>query len=116
MSSQVKLTWNKAKMLSVEQGVYRGLARMAADIASQARSNAPYDTGALRNSIRWTDEGQGNFYVIAGGSVGGKRIDYARLREYENNKNPQTKHYMKRAFDNVTTGSWQQKYFGGITK
>ena len=114
MSSQVRLTWNNAKIASVNRQVMRGMARMSADIASQARRNAPYLTGALRNSIRWTDRGNGEFYVIAGGSVGGKRIDYAILREYHNKKNPQTTHYMKRAFNTITSGNWQQKYFGGI--
>lgn len=114
--NSVKLTWNNAKIADVNRQVYRGLARMSADMASQARVNAPYLTGALRNSIRWTDKGEGEFYVLAGGTVGGKTINYARLREYHNNKNPQTTHYMKRAFDSTLTGNWQSKYFGGITK
>ena len=113
MSKTVDFTWNTAKVNNIRKEVVRGMLRMGADIASKARFNAPYLTGALRNSIRITTDSQDSVYVLAGGDVGGKRIDYALLREFHNRKHPSTTHYMGRAFDSVTSGDIT-KYFGGI--
>lgn len=103
--------WNEGKVELLRREVARGFLRMGADIASRARFNAPYLTGALRNSIRFTADGNDNVFVLAGGVVGGKKIDYARLREFHNKKNPSTTHYMRRAFDEVYQGDIK-KYFG----
>lgn len=111
--------WDEGKVELMRKEIARGFLRMGADIASRARFNAPYLTGALRNSIRFTADDNDNVFVLAGGVVGngkgnekkGKRIDYARLREFHNKKNPSTTHYMRRAFDEVYQGDIK-KYFG----
>lgn len=127
MSKTVDFTWNTAKVNNIRKEVVRGMLRMGADIASKARFNAPYLTGALRNSIRITTDSQDSVYVLAGGEVkppviyttpSGKtrtiaKVDYALLREFHNRKHPSTTHYMSRAFDSVTSGDIT-KYFGGI--
>lgn len=113
MANTVTFKWNSGKVAGIRREVARGMLRMGADIASRARFNAPYLTGALRNSIRVTADKQDTVYVLAGGQVGGKRIDYALMREYVNKSHPGTTHYMGRAFDSVTKGNIRQ-YFGGI--
>jgi DNA topoisomerase IA len=35
-------------------------------------------------------------------------VPYARRRNYENNLNPQTKHYVERSIDNISRGSSSQ--------
>lgn len=113
MANAVTFKWNSGKVAGIRREVAQGMLRMGADIASRARFNAPYLTGALRNSIRVTADKQDTVYVLAGGQVGGKRIDYALMREYVNKSHPGTTHYMGRAFDAVTSGDIT-KYFGGI--
>lgn len=111
--TSTKFTWNMAKVQDVRRQVASGLLRMGADIASRARSNAPVLTGALRNSIRVTADQNDTVYVLAGGAVAGKNVKYALRREFENKKNPQTKHYMGRAFDSVARSDISE-YFKGI--
>lgn len=114
-SISTRFKWNNAKLSSLKRNTQQGLVMMAYDVANQAKQNAPYDTGALRNSIRVKPVNDG-VDVIAGGSSGGKSVPYAKMREYENRKNPHTKFYMKRALNTVLQSNWKQKYFGGITK
>lgn len=111
MSRSYKLTWNNGKLTDIQRKTNQGLLQMGFDIASKARYNAPVLTGALRNSIRTTTENEA-VYVIAGSS----RVPYAKRREYENKKHPNTTHYMGRAFSDVMSSNWEEKYFGGITK
>lgn len=87
---------------------------MGFDIANQARSNAPYVTGALRNSIRVQESKNNTVEVIAGGSFGGRSVPYAWKREQGPNKNPATEHYMENAAKKIMTGDYIKKYFGGI--
>lgn len=112
----VKLDWNNQKISMVNQNAVSGLARMGFDIASRARSNAPYVTGALRNSIRVQEQGQDSLEVIAGGTYGGRSVPYAWKREIGPNRNPMTVHYMKKAADSVMTGDYIKKYFGDILR
>lgn len=111
MSREYKLTWDNGKLTDIQRKTNAGLLQMGFDIASRARYNAPVLTGALRNSIRATTEGE-VVYVLAGSS----RVPYAKRREYENRKHPNTTHYMGRAFNEVLNSNWEDKYFGGITK
>ena len=99
---------------------------MAFDMAALARQNAPYVTGALRNSIRVDRTSDETAIlvraggVVSSGSQNGKRIahmvDYAYKREIGPNRNPATEHYMENAQKGIMTGDWQKKYFGGLTK
>lgn len=114
MGRAVKLTWNQAKLDSVSPAMVRSLFKMGYDIASQARSNAPYVTGALRNSIRVQESKNNTVEVIAGGSFGGRSVPYAWKREQGPNKNPATEHYMENAAKKIMTGDYIKKYFGGI--
>lgn len=63
------------------------------------RSNmlAPVMTGSLADSGRVEDNPQGGISVI----YGSNGVPYARRRHFENKKNPQTLHYLKRGGDSV---------------
>lgn len=114
----VKLKWSRDATAKMTKAAVRGLFDMGYDIASQARANAPYVTGALRNSIR-VEPAEGAVLVRAGGSVGifgRKRIDYAEKREKGPNRDPSTVHYMRNAQRQVMSGDWANKYFGKVTK
>lgn len=93
----------------------KGLFRMGFDVASKARENAPYLTGALRNTIRVQENGQ-TVEIIAGGTFGGFKVDYAYKREQGPNRDSSTEHYMENSLDYVMSGDWEKKYFGDITK
>lgn len=110
VASSVRFKWNKPVLDSVKLSFTRGMVRMGYAVARQARANAPVKTGALRNSIRTTVDGNDNVYVVAGGTNGIYRVPYALRREYENNLHPGTKMYMHRAFDTVRRGDISQ-YF-----
>lgn len=116
MSSQVsvKVEIDKSKISLVQDSATKRLFRMGFDIASQARRNAPYQTGALRNTIRVNEVGNNTVEVIAGGSYGGKKVNYAWIREQGPNRNPATEHYMENAKNLIMSGDYIKKYFGGI--
>lgn len=116
----VSVKWDDRAINSIENKAKRGLLTMGYDIASQARRNAPYKTGALSNSIRV--EENGDFVeVIAGGQYGAKDIRYAAIQEFggyagrNHSVHITGKHYMERAKDFIMTGDYLQKYLGNIT-
>lgn len=113
-SNNVTFTWNTPHVNAVRREMVRGLLKMGADIASKARFNAPVLTGALRNSIRTTTASNDSVYVLAGGQVGGKVVDYALVREYSNRKHPNTTHYMGRAFETVVRGDITHYFRGEV--
>lgn len=110
----VKLDWNDQAIGKIEKNTIKGLIRMGFDIAAQARRNAPYLTGALRNTIRVQETNDNTVEVIAGGTFGGKKVNYAWIREQGPNRNPATEHYMENAQKSVMTGDYMKKYFGDI--
>lgn len=112
--ASVKVKWNNKNISLINQKAVKGLFRMGFDIAARARSNAPYVTGALRSTIRVEEAGD-NVQVIAGGSFGGKNVNYAWKREMGPNRNPSTEHYMGNAARAVVSGNYMKKYFGDIT-
>lgn len=115
----VTMSWNQPAISSIENKTIKGLIRMGFDMASMARSNAPYKTGALSNSIR-VEEDAGSVLVIAGGKSGGKDIRYAAIQEFggwagrNHSAHITGKHYMERAKDYILTGDYITKYFGGV--
>lgn len=113
-TATISFKWNQSMLGRLRKSIATGLVKMGYAISNQAQRNAPVDTGALVNSIRVSISNADEVFVLAGGSVGGKSIPYAKKREYENRKNPQTKRYMGRAFDQETKN--YLKYFKGITK
>lgn len=114
--ASVKVTWDNQKIGSIERNVVKGLVGLGFDIAAQARKNAPYVTGALRNTIRVNEISDNSVEVIAGGNFGGRKVDYAWIREQGPNRNPTTEHYMENAKNTIMTGNYMAKYFGGITR
>ena len=118
MSSNVsvKLTWNKQALGTIDRNTMSGIFKMGFDMADQARQLAPYLTGALRNTIRVQEIGDNIVEVKAGGTYGGKKVDYAWIREQGPNKNPATEHYMRNAMNIIMSGDYMKKYFGEITR
>jgi len=113
-TASVNLKWNHSAVNLLNEKAVKGLFRMGFDIASQARRNAPYVTGALRNTIRVQDTAENTVEVIAGGTYGGKKVDYAWKREQGPNKDPSTEHYMENAAKSIMVGDYMKKYFGDI--
>lgn len=112
---RVDLKWNEPALTLINHKAVKGLFTMGFDIAAQARRNAPYLTGALRSTIRVQETSANTLEVIAGGTFGGKRVDYAWTREQSNNLHPDRAHYMEKAKDSIMVGNYMQKYFGDIT-
>lgn len=113
-STSVKLTWDNRAISLINKNAVSGLFKMGFDIASMARQRAPYVTGALRNTIRVRETSDNTVEVIAGGTYGGKKVDYAWIRELGPNRNPATEHYMAKSAENVMSGDYMKKYFGDI--
>lgn len=112
--ASVSLKWDNSKIDLTNKNAIQGLFKMGFDIASQARRNAPYVTGALRNTIRVEETGDKSLEVVAGGDFGGKVVDYALQREEGPNRNAETEHYMENALKTITSGDYLQNYFGNI--
>lgn len=110
----VDLKWDNNAISLINKKAVKGLFRMGFDIAAQARRNAPYLTGALRSTIRVQETNSDTVEVIAGGVFGGKKVDYAWIREQGPNRNPATEHYMENAQKSIMTGNYMNKYFGDI--
>lgn len=88
-----KLSLNNAWRRQLETNLQTGLDNFANSILTQAVSNAPKLTGALRKSGKVTNTG-GNARVV---SFGNSQVKYAVRRHFENYKNPQTLYYLQRA-------------------
>lgn len=112
----VKLDWNKSSLNALKSNATMGILALGFDIAAEARGRAPYVSGALSNTIRVQQTSDSTIEVIAGGSYGGKKVDYAWIREQGPNRNPATVGYMKNSADHIMSGDYLQKYFGDITK
>lgn len=84
-----KSQWNSAEL------------RMATDILRLATVYAPVDKGHLRASGRIERNDGKGLKVAFGGSGNGFAVPYARLRHFQNRKNPQTLRYLERAGEQV---------------
>lgn len=116
MPTKVSIKLNDRAINSISTNAMKGLIKMGFDIAAQARKNAPYVTGALRNTIRVNESSDGIVEVIAGGNYGGRSVPYAWKREQGPNRNSATEHYMENAKNTIMVGDYMKKYFGDITK
>lgn len=114
-SVTVRLDWNDKELSLINKKAVKGLFKMGFDIASRARANAPYVTGALRNTIRVQEQNESQLEVIAGGRYAGYKVNYAWKREIGPNRNPATVHYMQNAANTIMSGDYLKKYFGDIT-
>lgn len=86
------------KWLARESNVLRKAERaMGEVIRNRSTIIAPVDSGALVNSGKVVDNPEGGVSVIFGDTD----VPYARRRHFENKKNPQTLHYLKRGGDSV---------------
>ena len=113
--ASVAIRFDNAKISLLNQNAVKGLFRLGFDIAAQARRNAPYVTGALRNTIRVQEtSSKDTIEVIAGGSYAGYSVPYAWIREQGPNRNPATEHYMENAQKLIMSGNYMKKYFGDI--
>lgn len=115
-TASVKLTWDEKAISLINDNAVKGLFKMGYDVASMARQRAPYVTGALRSTIRVMPTQDNTVEVIAGGTWGGKKVDYAWIREQGPNRNPATEHYMANSAEIIMSGDYMTKYFGDITK
>lgn len=115
----VKVKWDNQNLSRISQKAVTALFRLGTNIGNQARRNAPYKTGALRNSIRVRESGDA-VEVIAGGDMGGKAIRYAAIQEFggtagrHHSVHITGKHYMERAKDLIMSGDYIKKYFGDL--
>jgi len=93
MEISIKTNFNLNKF-DMNNLVEIGLHNSTRRVQSQARENAPYDTGKLKQSIAI----EKSAYKAR---VGPRKLVYAVRREFENNKNPHRKFYMKRAYQDT---------------
>lgn len=112
--ASVSIKWNSSKISTINQNAVKGMFKMGFDIAAQARRNAPYVTGALRNTIRVEETADKSVEVIAGGNYGGKIVDYALKREEGPNRDSSTEHYLQNALERIMSGDYINTYFGNI--
>lgn len=89
-------------------------------VVEMAQEKAPYDTGTLKKSIwRFPANITTRTRKV---NVWPREIEYAKRREYENNKNPDRKFYMKKTkkevpriakeeFENATKIVLKRKFF-----
>lgn len=98
MSVSVKIIDRSGAWATLEQAnLDNAIRQMGNTILNDSRILAPVLTGALRADGRLDKEGQGKYAV----TYGDTRVPYARLRHFENRKNPQTRYYLQKAGDNV---------------
>ena len=93
----VKVTTNVNWQRKHQQQQQAGLLRFVTDVHRLATIYAPVETGNLRASGR-VERIVNGYKVKFGGSSGSSySVPYARLRHYQNRKNPQTLRYLERA-------------------
>jgi hypothetical protein len=83
--------WSKRKAQDLDAAMFE----LATTIHRDAGNLAPVDTAALVKSGKVKRNGEGNYSIIFGGGA----VRYAKMRHYQNKKNPQTLLYLKRAGD-----------------
>jgi len=91
------IKWDIKKVAKLEvnlnNAIELALLEIWLKVQNQAKINAPFDRGTLRRSIS-TDFSRIKQWMVVVWSP----VAYARRREFENRKNPQTKFYLKRAY------------------
>lgn len=91
---------NAKSWLAKEEARLDRTARLMADtMVNRGVMLAPELTGKLKRSGRTVKNGKANYSATFGGeSVG---VPYAKRRNFENKKNPQTLHYSEKSGDSV---------------
>lgn len=88
---------SRSWLTSETQTLRRAEEAMAGVILTRSTILAPKESGELRINGRIEKSQDGGKSVVYGDSS----VPYARRRHFENKKNPQTLHYLKRAGDSV---------------
>lgn len=108
-STSYSFTWNQSTLNKLKANAMQRLLKLGYQINNAAKANAPWDTGALANSIRVDTSEQNIIYVLAGGRApSGATVPYAKRREYENKLHPSRKYYMRNAFRDETRNYKQE--------
>lgn len=89
MADNFTFEWDKAGLEQLQEAVDAVPARIAPDIAADARRYAPKDTGRMSRTIRVEDGGQAGTARVV---VGGGQVDYWADQEFG------TEHQPGRAF------------------
>lgn len=95
-------TWSER----TEQDLYKGMLNLVTDIDTRSAQIAPVLTGALVNSRKIEDKGNGEFEL----SYGSSKVPYARRRYYENRLHPDSTEWLEKAADSVARSD-KEKYF-----
>lgn len=118
--SDVTFKWYDHEISAIKTRFMRGLFTMAFNgVAPKARFNAPYRSGALRNSIRVMEDGADSVVVRAGGTAAGKTVAYARIHELGGRTGRgysvyiRPKHYLLNALNDTLREDFS-KYFKGV--
>lgn len=95
ISIDVQITDNAPQVLAaVPMAIARALWAMGAAAEGHAKSNAPVDTGRLRNSITHQED--------KSSTVIGSNVEYAAAQELGTSRGIRGKHYLKNAVANNT--------------
>ncbi len=83
--------FNKLLQLDVKNVLEKAMVQVTLMVQNRAKVNAPYDTGTLKRSITSDFSAIKQWMTIVGSPV-----PYARIRHYQNFKNPHTLYYLER--------------------
>lgn len=105
-----KLTLSEKWMSTLnKEELAKGGTRMITDILNRAKTNAPYKSGALRNSGRFMQLSTLKWVI----QFGNGRVDYAEIREKVNHLHPNTVRYLGRAVDSAKARTKSYFNLGG---
>src|SRR5690606_22555365 len=90
---------SRAWVASETKRLDNAIGAMAKAMVNRGQMLAPVLSGDLKDSGRVVKNGVASYSAVFGGANVG--VPYARRREFENYKNPHTKHYSKRSGDSV---------------
>ena len=98
--------WDVSKVINLWKNVSNAVQLMLMDIwnlvSNTAKKNAPYLSWTLRKSINSDFDYIDKWYIVVWSDV-----KYARRREFENKKNPQTTYYLKRWYTDNEVKIWK---------
>lgn len=109
--SNITVRWDEPALKAIRRRAMQGLILTANDVTTMARGRAPVLTGNLKSSIRTNPHAKSwEVDVVAGGNIGGARVEYAYLREFKNRKHPDTVGYMRKSLESVMRGDWIKNF------
>lgn len=94
---KLNLVGDIKQLMSLNDNVNASVQVMLIDvwqfIMNRAKENAPYLSWDLKRSIANDFNAISKWFAVVGSD-----LPYAMIREFVNNKNPQTKYYLERAY------------------